>query len=302
MTKAASRCGFVAILGASNVGKSTLLNRIVGAKVSIVSPKVQTTRTRILGICTENTAQIIFIDTPGIFTPRRRLDRAMVAAAWSGASDADLVLFMIDAKLGLDEKTIQIAERLKGQNRQAIAVINKIDLIKKPQLLEFAAALDGYDIFEKIFMVSATGGEGVSDLLDYLTATVPEGPWHYPEDQLTDLPNRLIAAETTREKLFIQLHQELPYSITVETESWAEKPDGSIRIDQVIYVERSSQKGIVLGQGGKRIKAIGEASRKDLEELFERRLHLFLFVKVRAHWSEDSTLYSDWGLDFNAPS
>jgi GTP-binding protein Era len=294
--------GFVALIGAPNSGKSTLLNALVGAKVSIVSRKVQTTRARVLGIAIEGGAQLVFVDTPGIFAPRKRLDRAMVAAAWSGAADADVVLAMFDAKSGLDEGSGRIIERLKNQKRKAIAVINKIDLIRKPGLLELAAALDGHGVFERIFMISATGGEGVDDLLDHLVTTVPSGPWHYPEDQLTDLPNRLLAAEVTREKLYLQLHQEIPYAISVETEKWDERPDGSVRVDQVVYVERPGQRGIVLGQGGKRIKAIGEAARKDLEDLFERRMHLFVFVKVRPRWSEDATLYADWGLDYNASS
>jgi GTP-binding protein Era len=297
---AATRCGFVAILGAPNVGKSTLINLAVGTKVSIVSPKVQTTRARVLGIAMEGSSQIIFVDTPGIFAPRRRLDRAMVAAAWTGAADADVVLLLVDAKNGLDPQTDYIINKLASEKRRAIVAINKIDLVKKPVLLDLAAALDKRGLFDRIFMISATSGEGVRDLLDFLAAAVPEGPWHYPEDQATDLPSRMLASEITREQLYLQLEQELPYATMVETEQWEESPDGSIRVHQVIYVERDGQKGIVLGKGGQRFKAIGAAARKELEALFERRIHLFLFVKVRPRWAEDSGLYGDWGLDFDA--
>jgi GTP-binding protein Era len=297
---AATRCGFVAILGAPNVGKSTLINLMVGTKVSIVSPKVQTTRARVLGIAMEGASQLVFVDTPGIFAPRRRLDRAMVAAAWSGASDADMVLLLVDAKDGLDNQTNHIIDKLASQKRRAIVAINKIDLVKKPALLDLAAALDKRGIFDRIFMISATVGEGVRDLLDYLASVAPEGPWHYPEDQATDLPSRMLASEITREQLYLQLEQELPYSTMVETEQWEELPNGSIKVHQVIYVERDGQKGIVLGKGGQRVKAIGAAARKELEALFERRIHLFLFVKVRPGWAESSSLYGDWGLDFDA--
>lgn len=303
-----SRCGFTAIVGAPNVGKSTLLNRIVGTKVSIVSPKAQTTRTRILGIHIEGKAQLVFVDTPGIFQPRRRLDRAMVAAAWRGAVDADRIVLLVDCAKGFDTDTRRIVKRLEksGNQRQEratgnlVLVLNKIDLVKKTELLNLAAALNGECGFTETFMVSALTGDGVADLLAFLAEHAPSGPWHFPEDQLTDMPQRLLAAEITREKLYLQLRQELPYSATVETESWEERKDGGVRIGQVIYIERPTQKAIVLGRGGKRIKALGEAARMELEELFERRVHLFLFVKVREGWGDDPERYRDWGLDFNA--
>lgn len=295
-----TRCGFVAIVGAPNVGKSTLLNRMVGAKVSIVSPKVQTTRSRVLGICLVEGAQVVFIDTPGIFKPRRRLDRAMVAAAWGGAADADTIMVLVDASRGIDEDTQRILDTLSEKERRAVCVINKIDLVKKDKLLALAQTLNATGLFSDTFMVSAETGDGVNDLLTHLAALMPEGPWHYPEDQISDLPLRLLAAEVTREKVYLQLHQELPYAITVESEEWEEQADGSARLQQVIYVERESQKPIVLGKGGKRIKAIGAAARADLEEMLERRIHLFLFVKVREKWGDDPDRYRDWGLDFNA--
>ncbi len=295
-----SHCGFVAVLGAPNVGKSTLINQIVGAKVSIVSPKVQTTRTRILGIAVTGPAQIIFIDTPGIFTPRRRLDRAMVAAAWGGAADADAILLLVDAARGIDADTRGILKRLKGDGRKAVLALNKIDLVKKDNLLSLAAALDDEGLFDRIFMISALSGDGVSDLVGDLAGRMPEGPWHFPEDQISDMPLRLMAAEITREKLYLQLRQELPYAATVETEEWADRDDGSVRIGQVVFVERASQKAIILGKRGTRIKALGESARRELEEILERRVHLFLFVKVRGAWGEDPERYRDWGLDFNA--
>lgn len=295
-----TRCGFVAIVGAPNVGKSTLLNRLVGAKVSIVSPKVQTTRSRVLGICLVEDAQVIFIDTPGIFQPKRRLDRAMVAAAWGGASDADESMLVIDAARGIDKDTRAILEKMKEQKRHAICVLNKTDLAKKERLLLLATELDNTGLFSDIFMVSAETGDGVGDLLAHLAKGVPEGPWMYPEDQISDLPMRLLAAEVTREKIYLQLHQELPYAVAVETEGWEEKEDGSARVEQVIYVERDSQKKIVLGKGGSRIKSIGAASRIELEGMLDHRVHLFLFVKVREKWGDDPERYGDWGLDFNA--
>ena len=295
-----TRCGFVAVLGAPNVGKSTLINQIVGAKVSIVSPKVQTTRTRILGIAVTGPAQIIFIDTPGIFTPRRRLDRAMVAAAWGGAADADAVLLLVDAARGVDADTRGILARLKAEGRQAVLALNKIDLVKKDNLLSIAAALDGEGLFDRIFMISALSGDGVADLVGDLAGRMPGGPWHFPEDQISDMPLRLMAAEITREKLYLQLRQELPYAATVETEEWEDRDDGSVRINQVVFVERASQKAIVLGKRGARIKALGESARRELEEILERRVHLFLFVKVRGAWGDDPERYRDWGLDFNA--
>lgn len=297
---ATPRCGFIAIVGAPNVGKSTLLNRMVGAKVSIVSPKVQTTRSRVLGICLVGDAQVVFIDTPGIFAPKRRLDRAMVAAAWGGAADADRTVLVVDAKRGIDPDTRHILDRMAEQKRSAILVINKVDLVAREKLLGLAAELNAGGLFSDTFMVSAETGDGVDDLLGKLAAKMPDGPWHFPEDQISDLPVRLLAAEVTREKVFLQLHQELPYAVAVETEKWEEREDGSARIDQVIYVERDNQKKIVLGKGGSRIKAIGAAARADLEEMLERRIHLFLFVKVREKWGDDPERYRDWGLDFNA--
>jgi len=295
-----TRAGFVAIVGAPNVGKSTLLNRMVGTKVSIVSPKVQTTRTRVLGICIEGAAQIIFIDTPGIFAPRRRLDRAMVAAAWGGAGDADDILLLIDAERGIDSNTRSILERLKSSERKAILAINKVDLVKKPILLNLAEQLNAYGITSEIFMISAEIGEGVSCLIDFLGQRMAEGPWLFPEDQISDMPQRLLAAEITREKLYLKLQQELPYATTVETENWEQREDGSVKIDQIIYVERPSQKAIVLGKGGRQIKALGESSRKELQEILGVTVHLFLFVKVREKWGDDPERYRDWGLDFNA--
>ncbi len=295
-----TRCGFIAILGAPNVGKSTLLNRIVGAKVSIVSPKVQTTRARVLGIAIEDSAQLIFIDTPGIFAPRRRLDRAMVAAAWGGAGDADRILLLVDASRGIDSNTKAIIDRMSESNQQVDLVINKVDLVKKPDLLALTAKLSETGLFKEIFMVSAELGDGVPDLVGYLKNSVSEGPWLFPEDQISDMPLRLLAAEITREKLYLKLHQELPYATTVETENWQEEDDGSVRVEQVIFVERDSQKAIVLGKKGRQIKSIGSDAREELEKLLEQRVHLFLFVKVREKWGDDPARYRDWGLDFNA--
>ena len=296
----APRCGFVAILGAPNVGKSTLVNRIVGSKVSIVSPKVQTTRTRVLAIHVEGAAQIVFIDTPGIFQPRRRLDRAMVAAAWGGASDADLILLLVDAVRGIDANTRRIIEQLKETARSAVLVINKIDAIPKPKLLDLTAQLNAANDFSDTFMLSALNGDGVDDLVAFLAERMPAGPWHFPEDQISDMPLRLLAAEITREKLYLQLQKELPYAATVETETWEERKDGSVAVRQVVFVERESQRAIVLGRGGQRIKALGAAARIELEDILERRVHLFLFVKVRDRWGDDPERYRDWGLDFNA--
>ena len=298
--KAGQRAGFVAIVGAPNVGKSTLLNRLVGAKVSIVSPKVQTTRTRVLGICIEGPAQIIFIDTPGIFQPRRRLDRAMVAAAWSGTADADEVLLLVDASRGLDRNTAAIVKKLKRAERTVILAINKVDLVNKPDLLALAAELNEAGAFTDTFMISAETGDGVADLMALLAGRVAAGRWLFPEDQISDMPGRLTAAEITREQLYLQLHKELPYAAAVETESWKDQDDGSLRIEQVVYVERGSQKAIVLGKKGSRVKSIGEAARKELEEIFGRRVHLFLFVKVRGNWGDDPERYRDLGLDFDA--
>ncbi len=300
MTANSTRCGFVAVLGAPNVGKSTLVNRMVGAKVSIVSPKVQTTRTRIMGICVRDGTQLILIDTPGIFAPRRRLDRAMVAAAWGGAGNADVTLLLVDSKIGPDKDTRHILEEFKESARRAVLVLNKIDLVRKPALLGLAEELNGTGVFSDTFMVSAQNGDGMPDLLAFLATQMPEGPWHFPGDQLSDMPQRLFAAEITREKLYLQLRQELPYAATVETEGWKENDDGSVRIDQVIFVERASQKAIVLGKGGQRIKALGTAARAELEGILECPVHLFVFVKVRQRWGEDPERYRPWGLDYNA--
>lgn len=297
---ATDRCGFVAVLGAPNAGKSTLVNQVVGAKVSIVSPKVQTTRARVMGIAIQDRTQLVFIDTPGIFQPRRRLDRAMVAAAWGGAGDADVTLLLVDADRGLDRDTESIVERMKTENRRAHLVLNKVDKIKKPQLLELVAKFNDMGLFDEIFMVSALKGDGVEDLVRFLADQMPEGPWHFPEDQVSDMTERLLAAEITREKLYLQLRQELPYATTVETETWEERNDGSVKIEQVIFVERDSQKSIILGKRGQQIKSIGADARKELEEILERRVHLFLFVKVREKWGDDPERYRDWGLDFDA--
>jgi len=293
-------CGFIAVLGAPNAGKSTLVNRVVGTKVSIVSPKVQTTRARVMGIAVQDRAQMVFIDTPGIFEPRRRLDRAMVAAAWGGAGDADITLLLMDAERGIDRDTRSIIKRMKTENKRAHLVLNKVDKVKKPELLELTTKLHGEGIFDEIFMISALNGDGVDDLVAYLAGHMPEGPWHFPEDQVSDMTERLLAAEITREKLYLQLRQELPYSTTVETETWEEWDNGSVKIEQVIFVERDSQKSIILGKGGQQIKTIGADARKELEEILDRRVHLFLFVKVREKWGDDPDRYRDWGLDFNA--
>ncbi len=294
------RAGFVAIVGAPNVGKSTLLNRLVGAKVSIVSPRVQTTRTRVLGICIEGVSQVIFIDTPGIFQPRRRLDRAMVAAAWGGTADADEILLLVDAAKRIDKDTAGIIKKLKAGRRRAVLAINKVDLVKKPMLLSLARELDETGVFTETFMISAETGDGVKDLMALLAGRVAAGPWLFPEDQISDMPGRLTAAEITREQIYLQLQQELPYAVAVETETWQEKDDGSVKIEQVVYVERQSQKAIVLGKGGSRIKSLGETARKELEEILERQVHLFLFVKVREKWGDDPERYRDLGLDFDA--
>ena len=295
-----SHAGFVAIFGASNVGKSTLLNKLVGAKVSIVSPKVQTTRSRVLGISIQDKTQIIFIDTPGIFSPKRRLDRAMVSAAWGGIGDADKLLLLIDASRGYDSDTRKIIKKLAKRNQNSVLAINKVDLVAKTELLKLANELNSANIFSDIFMISAQLGDGVDDLMKYLIKYMPAGPWLFPADQISDMPGRLTASEITREKLYLQLHQELPYATSVETESWKEQKDKSIRIEQIIYVERASQKAIILGKGGNRIKSLGKASREELEEIFGYRIHLFLFVKVREKWGDDPERYRELGLDFNA--
>ncbi|WP_342235086.1 GTPase Era [Inquilinus sp. OTU3971] len=301
MTEAATRCGFVALIGAPNAGKSTLLNTLVGTKVAIVSPKVQTTRSRVLGILTEGATQIVFVDTPGIFKPRRRLDRAMVAAAWAGAAEGDLVLLLVDSSLkGVREETRGIVAKLAQTQRKAILILNKIDAVRHEVLLTLAADLNASGVFSDTFMISALTGSGVGDLRRHLAGHLPEGPWLFPEDQVSDMPMRLLAAEITREKLFLRLQQELPYAVAVETEDWEEQPDGSVRISQIIYVQRDGQKAIVLGRGGQMIKAIGTAARLELEEITEQRVHLSLFVKVRENWLDDPARYSVWGLDYDA--
>ena len=299
--EAPRRAGFVAILGPPNVGKSTLVNRLVGSKVSIVSPKVQTTRSRVRGIRMEGLAQLVLVDTPGIFeNAKRRLERAMVHAAWSGAQDADAILVLVDAQRGIDKNTKKILKTLVKSGRKALVAINKIDQVAPTNLLPLAGALDDGTSVERIFMISALDGQGVEDLLNYLLGLLPEGPWLYPEDQLTDISERLLAAEITREKLFLQLYQELPYSLAVETETWRELKDNSLRIAQIVYVSRSIHKAMVLGKGGQRIKAVGQDSRTELEELLARRVHLFLFVKVREGWADDPVRYREMGVEFDS--
>lgn len=293
-----SRCGYIALVGAPNAGKSTLLNRLVGTKLSIVTPKIQTTRSRVLGIALRGTSQLIFVDTPGIFAPRRRLDRAMIAAAWAGVEDADLVVVLVDAARGLDDSSRSILDRLTEARRAFLVALNKIDLVKREVLLPLTESLRTAYRVERIFMISSTLGDGTDDLLEHLAGALPEGPWLFPEDQLTDLPQRMLAAEATREQVFLQLHQELPYATTVETESWEERPDGSVKITQTIHVQRASQKAIVLGKGGGQIKRVGQAARTEIERLFGRRVHLFLFVRVSEDWAEDRAHYEAIGLDF----
>lgn len=293
-----TRCGFVAVIGAPNVGKSTLVNALVGGKVTIVSPKVQTTRSLVRGITLEGRSQLIFVDTPGLFAPRRRLERAMVTSAWSGAQDADVALLVVDAKRGLDADTGAILDRLAGLPARKALVLNKVDLVAKPALLALAQAANARLAFAATFMISALSGDGVADLKTWLAGEAPEGPWLYPEDQMSDAPLRSLAAEITREKLFLRLHQELPYRSTVETEAWKEQPDGSVRIEQTIYVERESQRKIVLGKGGQTIKAIGSDARKEIATLIGQPVHLFLFVKIREDWADDPERYREMGLEF----
>jgi GTP-binding protein Era len=297
-TAPATGCGFVALIGAPNVGKSTLVNALVGSKVTIVSRKVQTTRALIRGIVIERNAQIILVDTPGIFLPKRRLDRAMVSTAWSGAHDADLVCVLLDAREGIDEEADAILTKLATVRHPKILVLNKIDLVPREKLLALTKAANDRLGFEQTFMVSALSGDGVDDLRHTLAEMVPPGPFHYPEDQMSDAPMRHLAAEITREKIFRQLHQELPYQSTVETDSWTERKDKSIRIEQTIFVERESQRKIVLGKGGATIKSIGADSRKEIAEIVGVPVHLFLFVKVRENWGEDPDRYREMGLEF----
>lgn len=297
--KSATRSGFVALVGAPNAGKSTFVNQLVGTKVSIVTHKVQTTRALVRGIVIHDNAQIVLVDTPGIFRPQKRLDRAMVSTAWNGARDADIVLVIIDVQAGLNDAVEAILAGLENVRQPKVLVLNKIDRVDRQILLELTAAINKKTAFERTFMVSALNGSGCRDVLDYLAKALPEGPWYYPQDQISDMPMRQLAAEITREKLYLRLHDELPYSSTVETERWEERKDGSVRIEQVVYVERQSQKKIVLGHKGSTIKAIGQAARKEISEILEQPVHLFLFVKVRDNWSNDPERYREMGLDFS---
>lgn len=295
-----TRCGFVALLGAPNAGKSTLLNRLVGAKISIVTHKVQTTRSRVRGVVIDGNCQVVFVDTPGIFTPKRRLERSMVAAAWGEARDADEVVLIVDAtRSGIDRDTRLIIEGLKSRNRAAVLILNKVDLCKRERLLPLAASFEAEGVFSRVFMISALSGDGVKDVQRALTARMPDGPWLFPADELSDLPERLLAAEVTREKLFLNLHQELPYSLTVETEDWQDFENGSARIAQIITVLRDSHKAMCLGKGGRTIKAVREAAQADLETMLGRKVHLFLQVRVRKNWLEDRAHYRHWGLEFD---
>ncbi|MGB8818913.1 MAG: GTPase Era [Rhizobiaceae bacterium] len=297
---AATRSGFVSLLGATNAGKSTLVNQLVGTKVSIVSHKVQTTRALIRGIITEGRTQMVLVDTPGIFKPRRRLDRAMISSAWSGARDADIVLFIVDAERGFAGDAGAILDSLKESKARNVLVLNKVDRVEPPKLLDLAGYAAQTAPFEKVFMVSALKGSGCKDLVTWLAGALPEGPWYYPEDQVSDLPMRNLAAEITREKIYDRLHQELPYHSHVETEKWEEMKNGDVRIQQVIYVERDSQRKIVLGHKGETIKAIGQASRMELAGILEQKVHLFLFVKVRENWGDDPERFREMGLEFGA--
>ncbi len=296
-----TRCGFAALVGAPNAGKSTLLNRLVGAKISIVTHKVQTTRSRVRGVVLDGNCQLIFVDTPGIFTPKRRLERSMVASAWGETKDADEVVLIVDStRSGIGGDTRLIIDGLKARGRTAILVLNKVDLCKRERLLPLAAAFEAEGVFSRTFMLSALGGDGVEDLRHYLAERMPEGPWLFPADALSDLPERLLAAEVTREKLFLNLHQELPYSLTVQTGDWQDFDNGSARIEQTITVLRDSHKAMCLGKGGRTIKAVREAAQAELETILGRKVHLFLLVKVRENWLEDRAHYQHWGLDFDA--
>ncbi len=293
-----TKAGFVALIGAPNAGKSTLLNSLVGSKVSIVSRKVQTTRALVRGIAIDGDAQIVFVDTPGIFKPKRRLDRAMVTSAWGGAGDADVIALLLDVRKGLEEEAEAILAKLPELKQPKVLILNKIDLIERSKLLELAAKLNEKVPFAQTFMISALKGDGIDTLRRQLAAMMPEGPWLYPEDQISDAPLRMLAAEITREKIYERLHEELPYQSTVETDQWQQRPDGSIRIEQTVFVERDSQRKIVLGKGGQTIKAIGQAARKEITEIAEAPVHLFIFVKVRENWSDDPERYREMGLEF----
>ena len=294
------RCGFVAVIGAPNAGKSTLVNALVGAKVSIVSPKEQTTRTIVRGIAMYGDSQVVFIDTPGIFMPKQRFDRAMVAAAWAGAGDAELVMLVVDAAKPDRADLDRIVAQLKTTRRKAVLALNKVDVVDKPRLLDLTAHLHASGVFAEIFMVSAKTGDGLDAVKSYLAATVPAGPFMFPPDEVSDMPGRLLAAEVTREKLFMNLHQEVPYSCAVVSETWEERKDGSVKITQTILVSREGHRAIVLGEGGKRIRKVGEESRRELKALLGHEVHLFLHVKVSENWRNDRALFSTWGLDFNA--
>ncbi|MAU96244.1 MAG: GTPase Era [Fulvimarina sp.] len=294
------RSGFVALIGAPNAGKSTLVNQLVGTKVTIVTHKVQTTRALVRGIAMHKSAQIVFVDTPGVFKPKRRLDRAMVKTAWSGARDADIVLAIVDAERGVSEDVERILDRLKDTRSTKALLLNKVDRIQRDKLLGLTQQITERTEFDRVFMISALDGSGCPDLMDWLAETLPEGPWYYPEDQVSDLPLRQLSAEITREKLYLRLHQELPYSSHVETELWETRPDGSARVEQTIYVERDSQKAIVLGHKGETIKAIGKAAREEIMEAADQKVHLFLFVKVRENWGDDPERYREMGLDYSS--
>ncbi len=299
-TNEPTRCGFVALIGAPNAGKSTVTNNFVGSKVSIVSPKVQTTRTLVKGIGVYGRTQIIFLDTPGIFKPKRRLDRAMVGSAWGGVKDADITVLVVDSRRGFDDETQSIVAKLNKAKIEAVLLLNKIDLVPKEKLLGLTSVINQVGKFKETFFVSAETGQNMEIFYQYLADNLPQSPWYYPEDQMSDMPLKMLAAEIVREKLFMYLHQELPYALTVEPELWERRDDGSIRAEITIYVERDNQKVIVLGRGGAMIKRIGQAARKEIEELLEERVHLFLFVKVRENWQNDPSRYVAWGLDFNS--
>ncbi|MEP3265166.1 MAG: GTPase Era [Hyphomicrobiales bacterium] len=298
MSEADTKCGFVALIGAPNAGKSTLLNHVVGGKVSIVSHKVQTTRALVRGIMAEDQSQIIFVDTPGLFEPKRRLDRAMVAKAWDGAGDADIVALLIDANKGIREDEERILNAMATRKQKCILLLNKIDMVKREHLLALTEMISKRVSFDETFMISAEKGHGCKDVVTYLAERLPVGPWLYPEDQMSDLPMRQLAAEITREKLFERLHQELPYSLTVETEAWKELRGGDVRIEQTVYIQREGHKKILIGKDGQTIKSISSAARKELQEILERKVHLFLFVKVREKWLDDPERYREMGLDF----